>query len=542
MNTNLQRLQEIEEQRLQLERRLYLGSFSEFFQAAWKIIFRRKLVWGWHLELLCWVLEQVFYKRFKRVIINVPPRSLKSTIVSVMYNAWVWAHDSSHQFLSVSHEKALATRDSRYTRNLIQSDWYHRLFPHVVIVSDQNAKMYYETDAMGHRNAVSIKEGITGKGGDTVTIDDPHDARRAVSSDKDRESVYEAYEEGIEFRLNDPAESAIILMMQRLHDMDLTGWLLKNRPYDNWHHVCLPLEYEPDHPHKYVKDIRKVAGECLIESRWPKPTRDKMKAKPLQWAGQLQQRPTVRGGLIFLRKSWNVWTERDIPEIRYVVMSLDTAYKDEEENDFNACTMWGLFEREGSERNEGRIEDMDAMLLHAWKVRARYPQVRERIQVEYTKWVQRKMTPDIILIEDKASGQSLIQEWDDAGIPGVTPWPPRAKGSGVRANEPAIFRAHLASDILDDGAIWIPGRAMQVSDENPKGKRSSTVLVPWAEMVVAECEVYPKGEHDDLVTTCVQAWRFFRMGGMIKSSADVITLANQVDVNQPLGRDGAVYG
>lgn len=521
--------QDLEQQTLLSERALYSESFADFVKAAWPLIEHKfPLIWGWHLELMCVLLERAARREIKRLILNVPPRSLKSIIVSVLFPAWVWATNQSEQFLTLSHDRSLSVRDARKARAVIQSRWYARLFPHVLIVSDQNQKMYYETDKGGHRNAQSFKQGVTGKGGSFILIDDPHDARKIIASDNDRETAVSTYEEAIESRLNRPTEDVMIIIMQRLHDMDLTGWVLKYRKHENWHHCCLPLEYEKDHPFKYPGDPRRKEGECLLDERWPAHIRDGYKRKPLIWNGQYQQRPTIRGGEIFQRTAWQVWTETELPEIRYVIMSVDTAFKEGQENDYTACTVWGMFVR-GEVEIKGQ-EKFDMILLHAWRAKLRFGLMRERVQIEYDKWVKRKLTPDVMLIEDKASGQSLIQELDAAGIPGLFPYNPH--------NEHHLFRAHLASDILDDGAIWVPGRLMV------NGKRDPKILVVWAEDVVNEAESYPRGENDDYVTTCVQAWRYSRDAGFVESSSDHHDPDEEKMINQRANAapKGAVYG
>lgn len=497
---------EIEEQTLLAERQLYRSSFAEFVKAAWHLVeHKHPLIWGPHLDLICKTLERAYRREIHRVIFNVPPRSLKSSLISVLFNAWVWATEDkpTEQFLTISHSRDLVVRDARKSRSVIQSPWYKRLFPHVRIVSDQNQKMYFETEQGGHRNAQSMKQGISGKGGNIITIDDPHDAKKILIKDTDREYVTSTYEEAIESRLNNPDHDIIIIVMQRLHEGDLTGWVLKNRKHEGWVHICLPLEFEPDHPHRCIHDKRTKVGECLLPGRWSPKTIDGFKRKPVIWNGQYQQRPSVRGGEIFQRKAWQVWKEKDLPEIRYIMMSVDTAFKDGQDNDFSACTVWGLFIN--GETDDKNTYDM--ILLHGWQAKLRYGPLRERITMEYEKWVKRGLQPDIVLIEDKASGQSLIQEMSDAGVPGVVAYNPHS--------EQALFRAHLASDILDDGAIWVPGRLMA------DGKRDGEILVVWAEEVVNQCEQYPRGENDDLTTTCIQAWRYCRESGFIESSADV---------------------
>lgn len=502
----------LRQQEILLSKALYCASFKEFVLAAWPHISRKKLIWGWHLDVICEMLEKVSRREIIRLIVNVPPRSLKSMLISVLYPVWVWINRPHEQFLTCSHSKVLATRDARYARNLIMTPWFRDHFPNVALVFDQNQKMYYETTQGGHRQAVAIKEGLTGKGGDHAIIDDPHDATKTIMSDNEREHVISVYEESIEQRLNEPGSDPIIVVMQRLHENDLTGWLLKNRAHEKWVHLCFPLEYEPDHPHLCIYDRRKKRGEILLPGRWAPMFIKTQKGKPLVWAGQMQQRPSARGGMILLRKSWNVWTEPDMPEIRYVIMSLDTAFKPGQENDYSACTVWGLFNRQMVDKISKK-EMFDMILMHAWRGKFRYPELRERITLELERWRKMELEPNVILIEDRASGQSLIQELDASGVHGVVPWPP--KNRGVSANEPPLFRAHLAAEILDDGAIWVPGKRL------PDGTRDPQILIPWADTVVSECEVFPRGENDDYVTTCVQAWRYVRVIGMIESSADV---------------------
>lgn len=296
-----QRAERLEEEKLELE-----GSLSKFIRAGWKYIDPSPYLHNWHIDIMCEHLELVTAGECRRLILNVPPRHMKSIAVSVAWPAWTWAR--SHiaplsgpqvQFLTTSYAQILSTRDSRKSRLLMNSPWYQELWgDRFSFVGDQNAKQRYENDQGGYRIAAAVRGQLTGDGGMVVTVDDAHNMMEVVSP-VERQNVLDWWDEAMPTRLNDPKTGAFVIIMQRLHETDLVGHVLEREL--GWEHVCLPAEYERDHPHVYPLDPRKVDGELLWPERIGPEELDELKARlgPFGSAGQLQQRPAPRGGGFF---------------------------------------------------------------------------------------------------------------------------------------------------------------------------------------------------------------------------------------------------
>lgn len=266
---------------------------------AWHVIDPgHPFVDNWHLKLLCDKLESVTRREIKRLIINVPPRSGKSSIVCVLWPVWTWLQDPTHQWLTISHSGTFATRDALKSRRLLQSPWFQeRWADRFQLTGDQNQKTRYENDKRGYRIALGITGGITGEGADTVLLDDPMD-RDAAHSELERERANVTYDEAISTRLNDPATGAIVVVMQRLHEDDTTGHLLNGE--ESWDHVCLPMLYEPDHPQLCEADVRTEAGTPLWPERFTDAVVNAYRGKGSYFfAGQMQQRPSPLGGGIW---------------------------------------------------------------------------------------------------------------------------------------------------------------------------------------------------------------------------------------------------
>jgi predicted phage terminase large subunit-like protein len=194
-------------------------------------------------------------------------------------------------------------------------------------------------------------------------------------------------------------------------------------------------------------------------------------------AGQLQQRPSPKGGGILKAEWWVPWESDDLPDIEYVLQSYDTAFSTKETADYSARTTWGVFKMNGQ---------MNAIVLEMWYDRVSYPDLRKMAQDSYEEW-----QPDTILIEKRASGQSLLQDLRQSGLPVLAYNPDRDKQA----------RAHASSALLEDGRIFFP-----------KNKK-------WAKTLIDTCAQFPKG-HDDLVDTCTQAWLRLRKGWFVTHSND----------------------
>lgn len=476
---------------VEAEREALSLSLRDYVKEAWNVLEPgREFVSNWHVDYICEYLQAISDGEFHRLCINIPFRCMKSLLVSVFWPTWTWTNDPPHQFLTLAHAEKLSVRDALKSRRLMRSDWYQQRWSHKFeFTGDQNEKSRYENNVNGHRIALGIKAGVTGEGGDTVIIDDPHDADKA-QSDVERESVLDSYDHKIISRLNNQVTGNIVLIMQRLHQKDLAGHVLLEEA-DDWEHLCIPMEYDgPRYVSKIgLDDPRTEMGQILEPTRFPQKVVERLKRQLGTYgaSGQLQQRPSPSEGGILKKTWWRKWpTGKPWPKCDYVIQSYDTAFSgdDFKTNSRSARTTWGVFfdeivgnaERENVDRvmGEGGIhgEAYGILLLEAWADHVEYPALRKEGLKAYREW-----KPDAVLIEKKASGQSLIQDMRKAGIPVITYQPDRDK----------VTRAYSVQAMLESGLIFHPDRK-------------------WAEDVIEECGMFPNGEFADFVDTCTQAW------------------------------------
>lgn len=282
-------------------------SLYEFVQRAWPILERKhKFVGGWALKAMCDHLEAVTRGDIQYLLMNVPPGMMKSLLVSVFWPAWEWGPmGMAHlRYLTSSYSGDLAMRDNVKMRRLVESAWYQMLWPEIVFARDQNAKQKFENTETGGRECRAF-EHMTGGRGDRVIIDDPHSVDGA-ESETQRIGAVQTFRESISDRMNDVQTSAIVIIMQRLHEGDISGTVLAlGLPYV---HLCLPMEYEPArHCTTYIggklffSDPRTIDGELLFAERFPRAEMESMKIKKGEYAyaGQYQQRPAPREGGMF---------------------------------------------------------------------------------------------------------------------------------------------------------------------------------------------------------------------------------------------------
>lgn len=290
---------------LAIERELCKRSLAEFAKLAWHILEpATPLKWGWALDAICAHLEAVTRGEITRLLMNVPPGTMKSLLTGVIWPAWEWgpAGLPSRRFLSTAHMQTLAVRDNMKCRRLIQSEWYQARWP-VVLTGDQNAKTKFENDSTGFREAMAFTS-MTGARGDRVILDDPLSADDA-NSDAALLAAELAFLETLPTRINND-QSAIVVIMQRLHERDTSGLILaKGLPYT---HLCLPMRFEAERRCQTAigfADPRASEGELLFPERFSEKQVAELE-KTLggyATAGQLQQRPVPRGGGLF-KKSW----------------------------------------------------------------------------------------------------------------------------------------------------------------------------------------------------------------------------------------------
>lgn len=532
---------------------------GEFIKQAWAVLEpSNPYVHGWHIDAIAMHLNAVTDGDITRLLVNIPPGHMKSLLVSVLWPAWLWGpQNQPHlRFLCVSHSQNLAIRDSTKMRRLITSEWYQELWgDRVKLTGDQNAKTKFENDRLGFREAVAAGS-ITGSRGDIVIIDDPHSVESAAS-DQMRASTIEWFLEAVPTRLNNPELSSIVVIMQRLHEGDVSGVILdKNLGYT---HLMLPAEFDPARKCETeigFEDPREFAGEVLFPQRFPREVleRDKLVMGPYAYAGQYMQAPAPRGGGIIKRDWWGLWDDEEAaaqginsggsyPAMDYIIASIDTAYGEKQENDFSALTVWGIWQRGGqkaraildSKGNRSEVlDDRDtipaAMLMHAWakKLPIHGPETirlpgdteeafRRRAMKDWglVEWIIHtcnQFKVDMLLIEAKASGLSIAQEIRRLN---------RNQSWGVQEINPGsvdkVARAYAVQAVFAGGQVYAPDRA-------------------WSDQVITQFEVFPKGKHDDLVDSSTQAIKYLKDRGLLRRPDDIVYSALKEAEYQPRKR------
>lgn len=531
------------EQREELE-----ASLIDFFEAAWPHMDPAPYVGGWHLEAIAEHLQAVAEGQIKKLLINVPPRHSKTLITSVAFPAWIWARKPDPdfpligpqvKFMCLSYGDQLAMDNATLARRLVASEWYQKLWgDRVKIQADQDAKNKFDTSAGGTRISSSFGGGVLGRGGDIKILDDPHKVDEA-ESEVTRERVVRAYDGTLKSRVTDPRLSAEIIIMQRLHEGDLSGHVLDSD--DDWVHLCLPAEYEPKrHCVTAIgwEDPRTEEGQLLWPERFGEDELKPFKANPYEWAGQWQQSPVTRGGNIFKRDWWQLYQSPDgkFPPFDYVVASLDGAFTEDEENDPSALTVWGLYRDEVAiQMPNGSLvmqkkEPAKIMLIDAWAkhlaihgTRVEYlPEELEEIQsgdeerrnhalrhyrlrsqkdwglVEWVAYTCRRWKVDTLLIEAKANGISVAQEM--IRLYGDEQWTVQLEP--VKGDK--VARAYSVVPTFSQLLVHTPADA-------------DGDIRDWAAKVITEMEGFPKLKHDDLTDSTVQAIKHLRSIGLIQT-------------------------
>lgn len=472
-------------------------SLAEYIRQAWHVVEpATPYVHGWHVEAICAHLEAVSAGQIRNLVINMPPRHAKSLIVSVFWPTWEWIAHPERRWLFASYALSLSVRDSLKCRRLIESDWYTaRWGDRFRLTSDQNAKLRFENDRTGYRIATSVDGAATGEGGDRVVVDDPHNVRDAESQAV-RRSTLAWWDEAMSTRLNDQRTGAKVIVMQRVHEGDLSGHVLAQGGYE---HLTLPAEYEPPlDGRKPVTSIgwsdpREHEGELLCPERVGPDELASLKRSlgPYGAAGQLQQRPAPRGGGMFRRAWWGRY--RALPKLARVEQFVDSAFKEGVANDPSGCATWGA-------DGVGNY-----YLIDYWEERLSYPDLMQALHDLHNKHKARAAVVPLT-IEDKASGQSAIQTlmrpiptMQGTILPRlpVLPFPlARTPGQPLlaaveRERELATLskeaRAESVTPLVAAGCVFLPEDA------------------PWVEDFIARHEGFPNVTHDEPVDTTSMA-------------------------------------
>lgn len=493
-------------------------SLHSFIKQAWRYLEGDKpFIDGWHIQAICEHLEAVKNRDIRNLLINIPPRSTKSSLVSVCFPAWVFIDSPQEQFMYASYSASISIRDSVKCRRLIESPWYQSRWGNCFkLVGDQNTKSKFENDKTGYRIATSSNSSVTGEGGSILVCDDPNNAQDGESEAK-RESTSEWWDNVWSTRLNDPKADRRVVVQQRIHEDDISGHIMKNDSSNSWVKLILPMEYEANRKSKTIilpstngkvwEDPRTKEGELLWPQRIGPKELEQLKidlGSEYSVSGQLQQRPSPAAGGI-LKKSWfRWWKSPRPPQIEHVIQSWDTALEANERNNFSACSTWGIF------YDNNRIFNL--ILLSLWRGTVEYPELRKIAQHIYYDYRydpsssnNRKPDgnhmPDVVLVEAKVSGISLVQDLIKAGI-SATRFDPNRYGD-------KIHRVRLISHLIEAGRVWVPAK-------EPDYKR----LRNFADLLVEQCGMFPNASSRDIVDTMTQVLLRLNASGWLSNPMD----------------------
>jgi len=458
--------------RYAIEKKLCELSFYEFFKQAWHIVEPSvPLSTNWHHKYLCDILQEECERiidnkpKTKDIIINIPFRSTKSLLVTVMFPVWAWIKNSKLRFITASYSADLSIEHATRSRDIINSDWFKDRWGEVFhIKKDQNLKARYENNFLGVRRATSVGGTVTGQGGDFLIVDDPVSPQHAAS-EVEREKANEWYRTTFYSRLNNPLTGVRIVIMQRIHDNDLSGFLLSDSDSRLRHkHICIPAELSDDLKPKKLKEHYDTNG-LFWTDRFSREILDDYKEAlgSYGYAGQLMQTPTpLNSGMI--KTEWFKIDKFKIGDDRAVVnFVIDPAYTANEKNDPSALLAYTYFE------NKWQI--IDCVNVHK-----EFPDLVRFIP----QWVQKNgyTNRSRIYVEPKASGKSIVQTLQ------------KETGLNIREDKPPskdkVARVQDISASLESGRV-------------------SLLHGKWNEEFLQQLVKFPSAKHDDMVDCLVMS-------------------------------------
>ena len=409
-----------------------------------------------HHQLIVERLEAVERGEIPRLMISLPPRHGKSLLASQIFPAWYLGRHPDREIIIATYGQDLSDLFGRRVRNMVSDPLHLEIFPEFRLAKDVASMRQFITIAGGSYYAVGRGGAITGRGADLLLIDDPLKDQEEARSDVIRRALHEWYRTVAYTRLQPGA--AIVLISTRWHEDDLAGRLLRQSGGEGWDVLSLPAIAEKD------ESFRR-AGEALWPARFPLETLEQTRRAVggVAWASLYQQRPSAAEGRVFKRQWWPRYVER--PHFKRIVQSWDTAYKTGSENDFSVGTTWGVAEN-------------GYYLLSCWRGRLEFPALKRHMVSLASEY-----SPAVILVEDKANGQSLIQELKyETALP-IRP---------VAVDGDKVVRAQAVTPMIEAGKVFLPESA------------------PWIADFLDELAAFPTGVHDDIVDSVTQALNFLR--------------------------------
>lgn len=475
----------------------------------------RKFVKGWAVEAICEHLEAVTDGHIRRLLINVPPGFTKSTLVDVMWPAWEWGPRNmpTNRYICASYSEHLTVRDNMRCKNVVMHDKYQKMWgDRFQIAPDLMSKIKFGNTKTGWKLATSVGGVGVGERGDRFIIDDPHNTMD-MESEAARATTQMWFTEVVPDRLNDQQVSAIVIIMQRLHEDDVSGIAIsRNMGYD---HLMIPMRHDTGR-HCVTRigweDPRKEDDELAWPERFPAPIVNELERDkgPYAFASQYQQSPEPRGGSIIKRDYWQPWTENVYPNCEYILASLDTAYTAKDSNDPSALTIWGVFRDEmetvvsgQSVKVKGRTK---VILMYAWRKRLEFNDLIQEVMRCCSRGKKGEVSDgprfavDRVIVEAKASGMSVAQELrrlctlnGDFGVELIK----------IKTGQDKEARLHSIQHLFAEGMIYAPWLV------------SANDWRAFASMVIDETAIFPHGSHDDLADSTSMAMRYLRDNGFM---------------------------
>lgn len=430
---------------------------------------------GRHIEAIAATLEDIEDNQVDRLMLMLPPGSMKSVLL-MLFVAWVLGRNPTYRFIWISHTSDKAQECSGRIRDLLKSTEYLDIFPNVRIRDDQGGVSFWKLTTGGSFLPKGAGQSIAGYRFNIGILDDPL-SEQTARSDVEREKINNWYYPG--FRSRKLPDSRIILVNTRWHVRDLSGFLLdkaaRNKRVDQWEVISIPAILD------------KAAAEYLMlpegGSYWPEyitmadlvTTREGSTRS--DWAALYMQSPVGEEGNIFVKEDFQDWDEDEPPECDEIIQTLDTAFGTRTVNDYSVIQTWGIFYLTYTDDKGYEYEEPNAILLNQVRGRWSYPQLRREAVAEY-----RRYKPNRLIIENKASGQSLIQDLKLNKLPVIPFQPDRDK----------VARAHATTGVVERGRVWLP------------------MTKKYASELLQEVLEFPKGAHDDSVDAMVMALLYLR--------------------------------
>lgn len=417
---------------------------------------------NWHIDLMGEYLEAVRLGHIKRLVINLPPRSLKSVCVNVAWPAWILGKTPYARVISASYSQILSVKHSLDCRSVVSSEFYKNLFPGTVVSPGRNQKSKFSTTENGFRFATSVGGSVTGEGGDFLIIDDPHNPAH-IKSKILRDKVIEWFEQTFVTRLNDKGKGCVVLVMQRLHKEDLSGFLLSGDK--NWERLKIPVRAGEDIIYSIGKKefLFKKGGNLHSERDSEEIlTRLEKEVGLENFAAQYMQDPLEEGSSFLMSEEINFY-ETPPEKFDYYALSLDSAIKVSDKSDYSVLLCFG-------------ISGKNYYLVSALREKLAYPDLKREI-----KNFSQKYRPRFLIIEDKASGQQLLQDLKYENFRNLVP---------VKPKMDKISRFASVVDFFREGRVLVP-------------RKSS-----FTQVFLNEILKFPASKNDDIVDALSQFLNF----------------------------------